>query len=128
MANDLMGGLDDETLHALLGSIGDPSQLDDLKDQLMAARKLRNVEVDPTIASSPSNIPNIAGQLGGFIDHAEGVRQEKQAKADRDAVYARQAGYSEKFLRALQGLRGGATAPVPGQASLPAPNSGNYSI
>lgn len=126
---DLMGGLDNETLHALLGSIGDPAQLDDLKDQLMQARKLRNVEVAPTIDSSPSHIPNIAGQITGMFDRHRGAQEEAQARADRDAVYARQAGYSEKFLKALQDMRNGAASPVPGQAgTLPAPNSGNYSI
>lgn len=123
MSNDLMGGLDAETLHALLGSIGDPSQLDDLKDQLMSARRLRDQTVPDTIATSPSNIPNIGGMLGNMIDHAKGAREEKQAIADRTAIYDRQAKHNEDFLRALQGIRGAAAAPVPGQgAPLPGPN------
>jgi len=126
--NDLMGGLDDATLHALLGSIGDPAQLDDLKDQLMAARKLRDTSAPATIESSPSNIPNIAGQISAVVARNRGMKDEAQARLDRQAVYDRQAKHSEDFLRALQGLRGGGGAPVPGQATLPAPQSGNYSI
>lgn len=128
--NDLMGGLDAETLHALLGSIGDPSQLDDLKDQLMSARRLRDQTVPDTIATSPSNIPNIGGIFGNMIDHATGASEEKRAIADRTAIYDRQAKHNEDFLRALQGLQG-AGGPVPGQAGPRGPypdNSGNYGI
>jgi hypothetical protein len=114
--NDLYGGLDEASLHALLGSIGDVGTLNDLNDQLASARKLRDTTVSSTLDDSPSHVVNTAGILGSILDRYQGGKDETQAKADRDAVYADQAKNNETFIRTLMGLRNNAAAPVPGQA------------
>lgn len=122
-------GLSSEDAQAILDSIRDPSQLQDLQDQIEAAQRLRSSNPSPTINAGKLMIPNIAGTIGGMIDRSQGNKDLAQARADRDAVYKRQSASNAAFLRALQ-ARQGIGAPVAGQAAIPGvtDNSGNYSI
>lgn len=96
-----MDGLSPEELELLLGTNGDPAQLEDLQQQIAQAQALRNYQPAPTTQAGRVVVANPAGAIAGMFLRGQGKKQEQAARDERADIMRRQARGNEAMLRAL---------------------------
>lgn len=105
-SSDVLGGLSPEEIQALLATIGDPAQLQDIQSQQAVADKLRSKSPGDRGMIDGGNgqrFADVGGIVSDVIDAKRGEKMGQGLDAQRQGIYANQSARAGDFLDALTG-------------------------
>lgn len=125
-----LGGLTPEEIKALLASVQDPAELQDIEAQQAIADKLRTPTKHPGQMAGNVYVPDIAGSLAGVGEAYFGKKLDAKATEERKKLYAQQLPHRNAYFEAMLGLPPGTltnagTPPTPGATPPPQPPAAN---
>ena len=102
-SNNIFGGLTKEQVTALLATIGDPAELQDIQTQQDAADKLRADRPAGGRMVGNTYVADINALLGPMINGYAARNTDQFLKPKRDKIYAKHAQGAQDFLNGAYG-------------------------